>query len=136
MRAAQRSDSSVVVSLAFRASSVRLVRARITSDPALRRLRPEVLEDVRTVLSELVANAVRHADPLPSGRLLVTWHVDDDAVVVSVSDGGSPSAPRVAHSPEESLGGRGLAIVEALSRRWWVRREEDSLTVTAEIARS
>lgn len=135
MLAIQRSDSAVVVSLPFRASSVRMARARITSDLAGRRVRPAVREDVRTVLSELIANSVRHADPLPSGRLLVSWQIDTDAVLVSVTDGGSPSLPRVAHPDEEALGGRGLAIVETLVRRWWVRRGEDSLTVTAEIAR-
>lgn len=134
MPAVQHRDNSVVVTLPFRASSVRSVRTRLTGDLSRARVPEQSLEDARMVLSELVGNAVRHAQPLDSGRLLVTWSVERDAVVVSVTDGGSASAPRVAHSADDAVGGRGMAIVESLARRWFVRRGAESSTVTAEIS--
>lgn len=133
MQAVQHRDNSVVVTLPFRAVSARNARARLTGDLRRARVPLPVVEDARTVLSELIGNAVRHAQPLPSGRLLVSWWIEPEAVVVAVTDGGGRSAPRVAHVGEEALGGRGLAIVESLSRRWWVQRGADSSTVTAEI---
>ena len=134
MQTVQHHDNSVVVTLPFRASSVRSARARLAGDLSRARVPDASVEDARTVVSELVGNAVRHAQPLQSGRLLVSWAVEPDAVIVSVTDGGSVSAPQVAHSAEDALGGRGMAIVESLSRRWFVHAGADASTVTAEIS--
>ena len=54
-----------------------------------------------------------------------------DSVEVAVSDGGSQTRPRHAHVPLSSLGGRGLSIIEHLSRTWGVRADDWGLTVWA-----
>jgi serine/threonine-protein kinase RsbW len=133
VQALRHDENTVVVTLPFRASSARSVRARITGDLTQTRVSAAVVDDARVVVSELVSNSIRHADPLPSGRLLVAWRLAHDAVVVAVTDGGSSSTPRVAHTGDDALGGRGMAIVETLARRWWVEQSARGTTVTAEI---
>lgn len=132
--ALQHRDNSVVVTLPFRASSVRNARARLTGDLRRAGVPAATVDDAMIVVSELIGNAVRHAAPLDSGRLLVSWCFEGDTVVVAVTDGGSETLPRVAHSEDEALGGRGLTIVDTLSRRWFVRRGAETSTVTAELA--
>lgn len=133
MPALQHRNNAVVVTLPFRASSVRSARSRLKGDLRRARVSPSAVDDAMIVVSELIGNAVRHAAPLESGRLLVSWCVDNDAVVVEVTDGGSDTLPRVEHSGGDEVGGRGLTIVDALSRRWFVRRAAERSTVTAEI---
>jgi anti-sigma regulatory factor (Ser/Thr protein kinase) len=81
-----------------------------------------VLDDARLICSELVANAVRHATPLRHGTVLVRWRITDGLFNLSVCDGGGSSAPTLTTADEDALGGRGLAIVEALASSWWVER--------------
>lgn len=80
------------------------------------------VEDARLIATELVANAVRHASPLNNGTILVRWRRVGDVVRLSVCDGGGANDPAVALVGPESERGRGLAIVEALSVRWYVER--------------
>ena len=83
------------------------------------------------MVSELVANSVRHAQPLPGGDLLVSWQVDERGLVVSVTDGGSGTRPRTVHAPSSALAGRGMAIVESLAVTWWSDRKQARSTVHA-----
>ncbi|HEX5540919.1 MAG TPA: ATP-binding protein [Micromonospora sp.] len=102
-------------------------------------VRPALLADVVAVLAELVGNAVRHADPLPGDVVRVAWRVrgevEADAVEVRVTDGGSAAVPRVRTVGPDSIGGRGLSIVAALSRRWGVERGSRGQSVWAEVCR-
>ena len=81
-----------------------------------------MIGDAALVISELVGNAVRHASPLPGGALRVEWSLHADTVEISVTDGGSHAVPVAVHADEAAIGGRGLSIVEALSRTWGTRR--------------
>ncbi|MEY2438388.1 MAG: hypothetical protein QOF97_3224 [Acidimicrobiaceae bacterium] len=86
--------------------------------------------DLELVVSELAANAVRHART----RYQVTIEVGADAVVVEVHDESRALPERRDPRPTDG-GGRGLMIVEALSRRWGVRPVAgDGKTVWAELA--
>ena len=87
--------------------------------------------DVVLVVSELLSNAIMHAHPLPGSRLQVTWMVDSGSIEVTVSDGGSHTRPRLRHASASTLGGRGLGIVEHLSRTWGIRADDLGLTVWA-----
>ena len=82
----------------------------------------ETVEDARVVVSELIANSVRHAKPLPDGSIVVSWGLENGGIQVSVTDGGSSTRPRTVHAPASALAGRGMSIVEALALRWWTER--------------
>lgn len=82
---------------------------------------------------ELVANAVRHAHR----TIRLTVRVTDDAVRVEVFDD-SHREPRLERSDQWSTSGRGLQLVDALSRAWGVVGADGDLgkTVWFELARS
>ena len=61
----------------------------------------------------------------------MTWVVDGGSIEVTVSDGGSPTRPRLRHASASAMGGRGLSIVEHLSRTWGIRADDLGLTVWA-----
>lgn len=91
----------------------------------------EFAEDCQLVLSELVGNAIRHAQPLSGDLVEVTWARDDGGVDIAVADGGSSSQPRRVDAGLSDLAGRGLAIVEALASRWWIETSGSRTTVHA-----
>jgi anti-sigma regulatory factor (Ser/Thr protein kinase) len=91
------------------------------------------LGDAVAVVAELLGNAVAHANPLPGGVVVLTWRVDPSAVRVQVADGGSVHAPSVLEASPDAVGGRGLAIVTALARRWGVERTGACQCVWAEL---
>jgi anti-sigma regulatory factor (Ser/Thr protein kinase) len=97
-------------------------------------VRPDATEDAALVLTEIASNAVRHAHPLAGGVLQAGWEVDRGAIEIWVRDGGSPSAPAARHPSAESLGGRGLAIVEALAADWGTRCTVGGQEVWARLA--
>jgi serine/threonine-protein kinase RsbW len=106
--------------LPFRASSVR--QARSALDAALRRCRVPFARraDAVVVLSELLANSLRHARPLTGNRLGVRWRVTERAIELAVGDAGSTSEPRALRGRRSAQSGRGLAIVQALALDWGV----------------
>lgn len=83
----------------------------------------EALEDLETVTSELVTNALRHTC---TDLVTLTVHQrPDGAVGVEVVDQGPskdiprPRRPLATLTPEDAAeNGRGLALVEALCREW------------------
>jgi len=87
--------------------------------------------DAALVVSELLSNAILHAHPLPGARVQVTWLVDSGSIEVTVTDGGGPTRPRALRPSMSTLGGRGLGIVEHLSRTWGVRADDLGRTVWA-----
>ncbi|MGA5165344.1 MULTISPECIES: ATP-binding protein [Streptomyces] len=87
---------------------------------------PETVDDVLLTVSELITNAHVHAHS--SAQLVLTW--DSQCLHVSVhDDGGGVPAPR---SPDTtSPGGRGLALVDALSDHWHTHAQQHGKTITA-----
>ena len=93
------------------------------------------MDDARVVISELVANSLRHAKPLSDHTIAVGWSVRPDVLRVSVTDGGSPtSVPTTRRPGELATGGRGLKIVQTLAQRWGVDTKDSTTTVWAELA--
>jgi len=72
-------------------------------------------DDVRLVVTELATNALLHAGT----PFTVTLRGDGVSVLLIVRDGSS-SAPVHATASELETGGRGLALVDALSHDWGV----------------
>ncbi len=109
----------VALSLPFSPRSAGEVRQALASWLTHHGCSDAVIEDARLVATELVANAIRHASPLRNGTVLVRWRRDGTGLVLSVSDGGGRRRPAVTAVGLDAERGRGLAIVDALSLRWW-----------------
>ncbi|MFC4333928.1 ATP-binding protein [Salininema proteolyticum] len=78
----------------------------------------ETNSDLMVIATELVTNAVRHADPLPGGVIELSYRLTPEAIAVSVTDGGSPHRPAVRSIDLSSPGGRGLYLVSQLADSW------------------
>ncbi|MFG1998099.1 ATP-binding protein [Spirillospora sp. NPDC048911] len=125
--------ASSVVLLPHAPSSVAVARKRLGSDLIASGVFDSVVDDASVIISELLSNALRHARPLPSGQVRVTWSYQGEMLEVAVSDGGAMTEPRRGPGTLSSLGGRGLGIVEALSEGWGVRHEDGATTVWAQL---
>lgn len=118
--------------LPFTASSVGVARSTLRTWMTENGVDQEAIEDARLIVSELVANSVRHAQPLSDGSLVVCWTVaENGSVDVAVTDGGSPTSPRAMTASSVAVSGRGMAIVDMLSVRWWTERTAARSTVHA-----
>lgn len=120
-------ERGVSLSLPFESASAAVVRRELAAWMARQLFPGECLDDARLVVSELVGNAVRHASPIDPGVMLVDWHREDDALALSVTDGGARTLPRQRRARTDETGGRGLAIVDALAERWWVDEEHNTV---------
>jgi serine/threonine-protein kinase RsbW len=131
-----RSDHApVTVRVPFAASSVASARHQLRSWMRGEGFSRDAIEDGRVVISELVGNSVRHAQPLSDGTILITWCHDGGGVRLSVTDGGSSSRPRAVNASTSALSGRGMAIVEALVNDWWSERTRTRSTIHAQLRR-
>lgn len=92
----------------------------------------ECLDDVALCVSELVTNAVVHADSAP--RVLV--HVRPAVIRIEISDD-SDVLPVIRGAAPTDTSGRGVSILEALADRWGTRRRSGGgKTVWFEVNRS
>ena len=93
------------------------VRAALTELP----LPARALVDARLLVSELVANSMRHARLGPKDTIRVTAEVEHGRLRIDVFDGGRGGIPVLAGAirPRPSAeSGWGLYLVETLSSRW------------------
>jgi serine/threonine-protein kinase RsbW len=123
--------SATTLRLPFSPASVCAARRRLRGWLADNDVDGDSIEDARVVVSELVANSVRHARPLPDGSILVSWTRKADGVLVSVTDGGSGTRPRPVRASSTAVAGRGMAIVDMLAEEWWAERTRTRCTVHA-----
>lgn len=86
------------------------------------------VETVELLVSELVTNAVLHA----RSGVVVRIEVLSDAVRVEVGDG-SARKPRLSPNSAEAATGRGLRLVDMLSRGWGVEHDARGKTVWFEV---
>ncbi|MEU8717560.1 ATP-binding protein [Streptomyces sp. NPDC048663] len=108
--------------LAARTESVQWARSHTRDVLSAWRLPDDHIDTAQLVVSELVTNAVRHdagkQDPSSEPRVTLTLHREPTQLIVLVSDG-NPNPPL--HNgavPLAAEGGRGLFIVEAVSKEW------------------
>lgn len=121
----------MTVRVPFAASSVASARQQLKTWMREQGFNRDTIEDGRVVISELVGNSVRHAEPLSDGTILITWCRAGEGVRLSVTDGGSTSKPRTVKAPASALSGRGMAIVEALAADWWSEQTRNRSTIHA-----
>jgi anti-sigma regulatory factor (Ser/Thr protein kinase) len=86
----------------------------------------KLVDDVGLVVSELATNAVRHAGT----PFTVFLTGAKNSVEVGVEDGSSGIPEQVTSGPL-ALGGRGLDIVDQVSRDWGVRARQGTKAVWA-----
>ena len=84
--------------------------------------------DIELLTSELVGNAVRHAN----SPFTVIVGYDGTVIRVEVGDG-SPALPRRLQPGPEATGGRGIQIVEDVAHRWGVVSTVDGKRVWFEL---
>jgi anti-sigma regulatory factor (Ser/Thr protein kinase) len=124
---------AVNLTVPFQAPSASFVRAELKQWLLDKGFHGETVDDARVVVSELVGNSVRHAHPLPVNQLIVSWAVDGNDLVISVTDGGSGTSPHPISAADTAVSGRGLSIVEALVEHWWVEDDRGATTVHVRI---
>lgn len=115
----------------FTPASVPVARSRLRSWLSAAGCPREAIEDGRVIVSELVANALRHAQPLADGSLTVSWSLDQGKVEICVTDGGGNTYPHTIDASSSALAGRGMAIIETLAASWWTERSRSDQTVHA-----
>ncbi|WP_053732379.1 SpoIIE family protein phosphatase [Nocardia sp. NRRL S-836] len=88
----------------------------------------EVRDAALTVTSELVANAVQHADR----PVVLRLHRENSRLFIDVADHGT-SGPRLFDAGPQDDRHRGLLLVDAFATRWGTRATEEGKVVWAEI---
>jgi len=88
---------------------------------------PETIETAKLLITEMVANAVQAATPLPEqlsyrdldnlAVVTVTLRLLPGRVVLEVADD-DPRPPVLGSPSEDAENGRGLVLVDALSKEW------------------
>jgi anti-sigma regulatory factor (Ser/Thr protein kinase) len=121
----------VTMRVPFAASSVAVARQSLKSWLTDSGCSRETIDDARLVMSELVGNSVRHAQPLPDGTILVAWGLERRGLQLTVTDGGSGTRPRKVHAGSSALAGRGMAIVDTIALTWWSEKNRSRSTVHA-----
>jgi anti-sigma regulatory factor (Ser/Thr protein kinase) len=84
------------------------------------------IADLRLVISEVITNAVRHGG---EGDMLVAVTPKQGYLCVQVTDTGDGFAPRPRAFEPDDDGGFGLFLVERLTRRWGLTRENSNTRV-------
>ncbi|MCU1398827.1 MAG: ATP-binding protein [Acidimicrobiales bacterium] len=88
------------------------------------------LEHAQLLVSELISNAVLHGSgPL---RLLLAEVDDGRSVRIEVCNGGT-GQPRMRHAEPDELSGRGLQLVDQLSRGWGSSNVDGETSVWFEV---
>ncbi|GCD20134.1 ATP-binding protein [Cellulomonas sp. H30R-01] len=117
-----RAETSVAPALSAVAPARRWARERLVEAG----VEPARLEVLVLLVSELVTNAVAHADPPVTLRV----DVDDVRTRVEVTDGARED-PVLRNPPPSALGGRGVMFVDRLSSSWGTTPEEGGVAVKA-----
>jgi anti-sigma regulatory factor (Ser/Thr protein kinase) len=103
---------------------------------ALARLRgdidPPVLETLRLLVTELIANSVKHTDAQDVDLKVL---VGRNSVVTEVTDPGPGFEPIERAPDQDPASGWGLFLVDRLADRWGVKREPDGTRVWFELKR-
>ena len=112
----------VVVRLAGEADAVPAARRAVQELEA--ELDPELLTNLGLLVSELVTNSIRHAEMATPASIELQARVYADRVRVEVRDHGPGFEPKPLEPNRRSRSGWGLYLVDQLSDRWGVTRDQ------------
>jgi anti-sigma regulatory factor (Ser/Thr protein kinase) len=85
---------------------------------------PQLMENIRLLVSELVTNSIRHAGVGPEEWIRLTVDARPESVRVQVCDPGDGFEPRVTVPTVGQSSGWGLFLVEQLADRWGVEKDD------------
>ena len=118
----------VSVDIPARAEAAALAREIIAGALVEVRVPEGRIEDLRLLTSEVVTNAVRHAGLAPGDTIRVAVDASERRIRVEVGEDGPGFDPSALPEPSlERVGGWGLHLVNRLSDRWGVVRNERNL---------
>jgi anti-sigma regulatory factor (Ser/Thr protein kinase) len=132
--AARGMPAVATVHFPYASSSVRAARRRLALDLADRGVDRRQIDDAVLILSEILSNALKHARPLDSGQIRVSWDVTAGTLTLEVTDGGGETLPHSTQPSLSSLSGRGLGIVSRLVADWGIRQMPGETTVWAALS--
>jgi anti-sigma regulatory factor (Ser/Thr protein kinase) len=104
--------------------------ARQAIDGLEGRLAPQLVDDVRLLVTELVTNSVRHAGASVVGLDVRFSH---DAVRIEVTNQGPSFSPRARQADQDERSGWGLYLVDRLADRWGVSSRAGRTSVWLEL---
>jgi anti-sigma regulatory factor (Ser/Thr protein kinase) len=122
-RRGRASDEVNWINVQFQAGPEAAAGARAALIPLERRIAPELMDDVRLLVSELVTNSVRHSDIVASEHVQLDVAVDSSRIRVEVWDSGIGFEPHPRRPGQSKDGGWGLYLVDRLADRWGVFRD-------------
>ncbi len=120
------------VRLPFVLSTPSVARTKLAAFLTVHRASNAVIDDALIVISEMIANAVRHGVPTPDGMIEISWSINGTLLELSVHDAGVVESLKPVDFDEDSLSGRGLSIINRVADRWWVDMSEGT-RVNAEL---
>jgi anti-sigma regulatory factor (Ser/Thr protein kinase) len=106
---------AVRLELDSRPETLTLVRGVLAGVAELIGLDPELLDDLKTAVSEACNNVVMHAYDGETGPLAVRMYIETEAIEVVVLDQGS-GLPSLAPA-DETIRGVGLSVIRALAEQ-------------------
>lgn len=133
-RSVRSRHAPVTLRVPFAAASVAVARQQLKKWMSEQGSPRDDVEDARVILSELVANSVRHAQPMSDGNILINWCMGPRGLELSVTDGGSTTSPHTVNAGASALAGRGMSIVESVALSWWADETRSRSTVYAILA--
>lgn len=109
-----------VLRFPFAPSTPGIARTKLAGFLTVNRVASSRIDDALIVLSEMLTNAVSHGRPSDDGMIEVSWSIAKGLLEISVRDHGEGTQLAPVDFDEDSLSGRGLAIINQITDRWWV----------------
>jgi serine/threonine-protein kinase RsbW len=108
---------AVRLTIPAKAEYITLVRLALTGLAGLRSLPDETLGDLKLAVTEAASNSVRHAYANGNGTVEVVYELEQDRLIVEVTDNGQGFVREDAAADRDELdeGGLGIAIIQALA---------------------
>ncbi len=98
---------------------ITLSRLALTGLSRVRPLDDDVLADLKLALTEATSNSVRHAYGEGEGHVEISFELEEDRLIVEVSDDGAGFEPEAAgrngDAAELTEGGLGIAIIRSIA---------------------
>ena len=109
--------------------------ARHALDPLSSKVHPNLLDDMRLLVSELVTNSVRHVESTEEGAVRLEVSLSADRVRIEVRDRGGGFTPRARTEGQDEASGWGIFLVDQIAERWGVKTNHWAL-VWCELSRT